>query len=80
MFDPCPVGGTDGVGGVGACGVWAAGPAGMAGAPAPATGVKDGFDGEFGAGDAAGVNLGIRAAAVACEAVWVGADRDGAGP
>ena len=41
-------------------------------------GVKDGVDGEF--GDAEGVNLGIRAAAVACEAVWVGADRDGAGP
>jgi hypothetical protein len=52
-----------------------------AGVTAPAAGVKDGTVGEFGVGVAVGENLGIRAAAVAWEAaVWVGADRDGAGP
>src|SRR5207344_3440425 len=67
-----------------------AGPAGPAGS-AFAAGVNDGAAGTVGAEgpeDAEGENLGILAAAVACEAadepwagiVAVGADSDGAGP
>ena len=62
-----------------------------AGAPAFAAGVNDGAAGTVGAEgpeDAEGENLGILAAAVACEAadepwagiVAVGADSDGVGP
>src|SRR6185312_16405119 len=69
----------------------AAGPAGEPGAPAFAAGVNDGAAGTVGAEgpvDADGENLGILAAAVACEAadepwagiVAVGADSDGVGP
>ena len=71
-----------------------AGPAGLMGepgAPAFAAGVNDGAAGTAGAEgpeDADGENLGILAAAVACEAadepwagiVAVGADSDGVGP